>query len=268
MAAPGPLALVSQSGALTASILDWAQRQRRGLLGGGLAGAEHRGGPAAGAGLPGQRCQHPSILVYMEGIRNARRFMSALRAAAYAKPVVVMKAGRKPAGSHRRAHALGGHRRQRRCLRGRPAPRRRGAGAAVHPAVLGRQVPGLALPAGGQAPGHRHQRRRAGCAGGRLGQRDRAGGGHPDRDPCRRHGKLGPRCRPVACSRGRPGRRRHCHALQRGPAGLQQGQQCRRRAGHLFAQARERPGGRGQGRGRRVPPTGKPVLACWMGDAG
>ena len=40
-----------------------------------------------------------SILIYMEGIRNARRFMSALRAAAYTKPVVVMKAGRKPAGS-------------------------------------------------------------------------------------------------------------------------------------------------------------------------
>jgi acetyltransferase len=40
-----------------------------------------------------------SILVYMEGIRHARRFMSALRAAAYAKPVVVMKAGRQPAGT-------------------------------------------------------------------------------------------------------------------------------------------------------------------------
>jgi acetyltransferase len=40
-----------------------------------------------------------SILVYMEGIRNARRFMSALRAAAYAKPVVVMKAGRQGAGT-------------------------------------------------------------------------------------------------------------------------------------------------------------------------
>jgi acetyltransferase len=40
-----------------------------------------------------------SILVYMEGIRHARRFMSALRAAAYAKPVVVLKAGRKAAGS-------------------------------------------------------------------------------------------------------------------------------------------------------------------------
>ncbi|MCK7491788.1 MAG: hypothetical protein MZW92_09080 [Comamonadaceae bacterium] len=40
-------------------------------------------------------------------------------------------------------------------------------------AVLGGQVPGLALPAGGQAAGHRHQRRRPRCAGGRLGQRDR-----------------------------------------------------------------------------------------------
>jgi len=40
-----------------------------------------------------------SIVVYLEGITNARRFMSALRAAANAKPVVVLKAGRKPAGN-------------------------------------------------------------------------------------------------------------------------------------------------------------------------
>jgi acetyltransferase len=40
-----------------------------------------------------------SILIYMEGITHARRFMSALRAAASIKPVVVMKAGRQPAGS-------------------------------------------------------------------------------------------------------------------------------------------------------------------------
>ena len=33
-----------------------------------------------------------SIVVYLEGISNARRFMSALRAAASAKPVVVLKA--------------------------------------------------------------------------------------------------------------------------------------------------------------------------------
>ena len=40
-----------------------------------------------------------SIVVYMEGIANARRFMSALRAAANAKPVIVLKAGRKTAGN-------------------------------------------------------------------------------------------------------------------------------------------------------------------------
>jgi len=38
-------------------------------------------------------------VVYMEGIGSARRFMSSLRAAANAKPVVVLKAGRKPAGN-------------------------------------------------------------------------------------------------------------------------------------------------------------------------
>ena len=43
--------------------------------------------------------QTHSIVVYLEGISNARRFMSALRAAANAKPVVVLKAGRKTAGN-------------------------------------------------------------------------------------------------------------------------------------------------------------------------
>jgi len=43
--------------------------------------------------------QTQSIVVYMEGISDARRFMSALRMAANAKPVVVLKAGRRPAGN-------------------------------------------------------------------------------------------------------------------------------------------------------------------------
>lgn len=99
MAAPGPLALVSQSGALTSSILDWAQQNSVGFS------AVISLGPNTAVDLPqaldflANDASTKSILVYMEGIRNARRFMSALRAAAYAKPVVVMKAGRKPAGS-------------------------------------------------------------------------------------------------------------------------------------------------------------------------
>jgi acetyltransferase len=40
-----------------------------------------------------------SIILYLEGIAGARGFMSALRSASIAKPVVVLKAGRKPAGN-------------------------------------------------------------------------------------------------------------------------------------------------------------------------
>ena len=99
LAAPGPLGLVSQSGALTASILDWAQHNGVGFS------TVVSLGPNTGVDLPqvldflAMDGQTQSILVYMEGIRNSRRFMSALRAAAYAKPVVVMKSGRQPAGS-------------------------------------------------------------------------------------------------------------------------------------------------------------------------
>lgn len=38
------------------------------------------------------------ILLYIEGVRDARRFVSALRAAARLKPVILMKVGRHPAG--------------------------------------------------------------------------------------------------------------------------------------------------------------------------
>jgi acetyltransferase len=97
LAARGPLALVSQSGALTASMLDWARSQGVGFS------TVISLGPNTAVELPqvldflGHDGATQSILVYMEGIRHARRFMSALRAAANAKPVVVMKAGRQPA---------------------------------------------------------------------------------------------------------------------------------------------------------------------------
>ncbi len=99
LAAAGPLALVSQSGALTAAMLDWARQHGVGFS------AVVSLGPNTAIELPQvldfltSDAQTQSILIYMEGIRHARRFMSALRAAAYAKPVVVMKAGRQAAGS-------------------------------------------------------------------------------------------------------------------------------------------------------------------------
>ena len=99
LAATGPLALVCQSGALTASILDWAARNAVGFSTVVSLGANTAVDLTQVLDFLANDASTQSILVYMEGIHDARRFMSALRAAAFAKPVVVMKAGRQPAGS-------------------------------------------------------------------------------------------------------------------------------------------------------------------------
>jgi len=95
----GSLALVSQSGALCTAILDWAEAHHVGFsavvsLG---SGADIDFGDLLDylAVDPATR----SILLYIEGIRQSRRFLSALRVAARLKPVVVVKAGRHAAGS-------------------------------------------------------------------------------------------------------------------------------------------------------------------------
>ncbi len=95
----GPLALVSQSGALTASILDWARHNGVGFSSVISIGPSSPVDLAQALDYLATDPRTHSIVVYMEGITQARRFMSALRAAAHAKPVVVLKAGRKPAGN-------------------------------------------------------------------------------------------------------------------------------------------------------------------------
>ncbi len=99
LAPQGQLALVSQSGALTAAILDWAKQNRVGFSTVVALGAHTQVSLASTLDyLASDRHTH-GIVVYMEGIANARRFTSALRAAANAKPVVVLKAGRKQEGN-------------------------------------------------------------------------------------------------------------------------------------------------------------------------
>ncbi len=99
LCAKGPLALVSQSGALTSSILDWAQKNGVGFSTVVSLGRNTDVDMAQVLDFLAADAQTHSIVVYLEGISNARRFMSALRAAANAKPVVVLKSGRKPAGN-------------------------------------------------------------------------------------------------------------------------------------------------------------------------
>lgn len=99
LAQPGSLALVSQSGALTASILDWAARNGVGFSNVVSLGPNTAVDVAQVLDFLADDRSTQSIVLYLEGIRNARRFMSSLRVAATAKPVIVLKAGRKPAGS-------------------------------------------------------------------------------------------------------------------------------------------------------------------------
>jgi len=99
LAKPGPLALVSQSGALTTAMLDWAGKNAVGFSAVVSLGRNTAVDIAEVLDFLANDARTQSVIVYLEGISNARRFMSALRSAASAKPVVVLKAGRQAAGN-------------------------------------------------------------------------------------------------------------------------------------------------------------------------
>ncbi|MEY2890713.1 MAG: hypothetical protein RJA98_621 [Pseudomonadota bacterium] len=99
LARAGSLALVSQSGALTSSMLDWAANNAVGFSSVVSLGPNTAVDVAQVLDFLANDARTHSIIVYLEGISSGRRFMSALRSAANSKPVVVLKAGRKPAGN-------------------------------------------------------------------------------------------------------------------------------------------------------------------------
>ena len=95
---PGTIGLISQSGALCTAILDWALPNGVGFSTVVSLGAE---GDVDFGEILEYMVADPkteSIFLYIEGIKNARRFMSALRAAARCKPVLLIKVGKHPAG--------------------------------------------------------------------------------------------------------------------------------------------------------------------------
>lgn len=95
----GNLALVSQSGAMCSAVLDWAKANDVGfssVISIGMT-ADVDFGEILDYLIYDSRTHY--ILMYVEGIRNARRFMSALRSAARIKPIILLKAGRHEAGA-------------------------------------------------------------------------------------------------------------------------------------------------------------------------
>ncbi len=103
----GSIAFITQSGALATTVLDWAAERNIGFscfvsMGNCLDVdigdvIDHLGSD------PGTR----SILLYMESLSAARKFMSAARAAARNKPLIIVKAGRMPEGARAAASHTG-----------------------------------------------------------------------------------------------------------------------------------------------------------------
>jgi acetyltransferase len=98
-ALPGNLALVSQSGAVCSAILDWAHSRKIGFSSMVALGDTVDVDFGDVLDYLATDRETRSILLYIEAVRDARRFMSGLRAAARLKPVIVIKAGRHSEGS-------------------------------------------------------------------------------------------------------------------------------------------------------------------------
>ena len=96
---PGDLAFIAQSGAVLTSVLDWATDKGIGFS--HVAGLGDMLDVDFGDVLNylAMDTRTRAILLYIEAVTNTRKFMSAARAAARTKPVIVIKSGRRAEGA-------------------------------------------------------------------------------------------------------------------------------------------------------------------------
>lgn len=99
MALPGKIAFISQSGALCTAILDWSVEKNVGFSYFVSIGSMIDVGFHDLIDYFGSDPSTSSIVIYMESLTNARKFMSAARAFARTKPIIVLKAGKSAAGA-------------------------------------------------------------------------------------------------------------------------------------------------------------------------
>jgi acetyltransferase len=105
MPKPGKIAFISQSGALGSAILDWAMHENIGFSNFVSIGSMIDVNFGDLIDYFGTDPKTKSILMYVEGITEARKFMSAARHFARTKPIIVVKSGQfsesaKAAASH------------------------------------------------------------------------------------------------------------------------------------------------------------------------
>jgi acetyltransferase len=95
----GPLALISQSGALAAALVEWGAERAVGFSGIVSIGDQLDVDIADLLDYFALDDHTRAILLYVEVVKDARKFMSAARAAARLKPVAVVKSGRMTQGA-------------------------------------------------------------------------------------------------------------------------------------------------------------------------
>ncbi|OCQ20502.1 protein acetyltransferase [Pseudoalteromonas luteoviolacea] len=108
VAKPGKLAFVSQSAAVCSTILDWAQNKHIGF--------SHFVSVGDCVDIDfdelldylARDAKTSAILLYIDNIKDVRRFISAARAAAFNKPVIAIKTGRTLAGAQAAYNHTGG----------------------------------------------------------------------------------------------------------------------------------------------------------------
>jgi acetyltransferase len=96
MPKPGNIAFISQSGALCTSVLDWAIEGKVGFSHFVSVGNTLDVGFGDLIDYFGEDETTKSIILYVESLKHARKFMTASRAFARTKPIIVYKAGRFP----------------------------------------------------------------------------------------------------------------------------------------------------------------------------
>jgi acetyltransferase len=99
MPSAGNLALISQSGAIATGMVEWAAQRAVGFTGIVSIGDQLDVDIADLLDYFALDSKTRAILLYVEAIKDARKFMSAARAAARIKPVVVVKSGRMAQGA-------------------------------------------------------------------------------------------------------------------------------------------------------------------------
>ena len=179
---PGPVALISQSGALAGVVLGWAARDGLGISKFVSYGNRADVNEIDLLDYLADDDETRVVGVYIETVSDGRGFMAAAAKCAARKPVIVIKAGRGRIGPARHSvpHRLA--RRQRRGLRRRAAPVRRDPGR-VRRGDCSTSAAGSSASRRDPRPPrrHRHQLRRA---------------EHPGRRPRRGRGAGRGRARP------------------------------------------------------------------------